>query len=379
MALTVAKLCIWRCDFKRNWHVRLPSEKDKDGFDVRFVKDREKYFMSPGKDTNGDKLPRYFCDEAMPMYTTYIVDCFYSGVAMERLQVIDVHPGPESVPPYFHWYQDFIHEDTSERPFKRMNAEALYGNLNWNSRVIVMDLLLLFAKDVRKETNDILRKLFPVKIVSKDYPDLPAHSALHIFFVHFWQPAFKKFCTVFPPDAKSDEENDLGFAIGEICHVLGITCRTQWMQIGFFHKKNFDSYGDNQTHKHEYLPCRCERLLQTDILPRDCLRKFVGELADVFTRLKKHYLRVEVKISDIENPPPDHALNDDQKCVLGGDLAPGQECWKCRLNLQASYQKDTRHFVIAEEGFKALRKNGINSCEDPRTKNVYLFALLDVS
>jgi hypothetical protein len=265
-----------------------------------------------------------------------------------------------------------------------MTAKDLNGNLNWNSRVIVMDLLLLFAKDVRKETNDILRKLFPVEIVSKDYPKLGAHSALNIFFVHFWQPAFEHFRKVFRPDVKSDEQQ-LNFAIGEICHVLGITCRTQWMQIGFFQFKEFaDSYVRNAYRPHEYLPCRCESLLHG--LPDLCRLQFVRELAEVFQSLKKHYLLEEVKIRE------DVIKSNEIECkrnagkgkppICGGASVPGQYCWKCSIDLQTlqdSYQKHTWHYKLAGESIVARWGESANSCEDPRTKNVYLFALLDVS
>jgi hypothetical protein len=375
MALTVANLCIWRCDFKRNWPVRKPSEKDNDGFDVNFVKDRENHFMfREEKDLSRDN----FDTEIMPMYSTNIRDCFYSGVAMEQLQVIAPHNGPD-FPPYFHWYPshpEFIYR--SEHRFKRMTDKDLNGNLNWNSRVILMDLLLLFAENVRKETRDILTKLFPVKFVSNDYPNLGDQSALRIFFVHFWQPAFENFRKVFHPDAKIDEQ-DLNFAIGEICHVLGITCRTQWMQIGFFQVPSFDSYGEKGGvgRKHEYLPCRCERLLH--VLPSLSRLQFVRDLAAVFQTLKNHYLREEVKISELGSPPPHkEAGNEAPEC--GGAPAPGQKCWKCQIDLQASYWKNTRHFKIARESFVARRCADNNSCEDPRAKtNVYLFALLDVS
>jgi hypothetical protein len=417
MARIVAELCCWRCDFKKNWDVRTPKAQDNDGFDVEFVKKKEKHFMSREKDS--DNLSIDSCNTGNPMYSKYIQDCFHSGVAMEQFQAI--HTGAESVPPYFHWYQDFIQEKKSEHPFKRMNAEDLNGNLNWNSRVIVMDLLLLFAandENVKnsKNTSKILKLLFPVQILSKDYPDLPAHSPLHVFFVLFWQPALQNFRRIFERKASLEDQN---LAIGEVCHVLGITCRTQWMQIGFFH--NFFCVGEQLKHQHiidkgltkkekekfsdhEYLPCRCERLLHLLRHPQysNCRRKLVEDLAEVFSLLKTQYLHQEVEVEIIQdlNPnPPEKCQHCELRTKPVDDTdIPNSTCYicnasgggqACKMDLSASYlirdsnpkiSTNTRHFKLPGSFFAHRLSNKTKTYEDPRAKtNVYLFALLDVS
>jgi hypothetical protein len=425
MALTVAQLCIWRCDLKR---------KQKPYFDVKFVKEMERHVQRIYSKTEGsDILSLASFDEKRFMYSIYIEKCFYSGVAMEQFRTIVPHPDAQSTS-HFDWYpcQEADFFDT-KRP---ICAKVFNGNLNWNSRVIVMDILLLLGKSERvPEKSDRAKKataiLFPVKIQSKDYEDLGAHSALRIFFAYFWQPAFENFRKVVQSaTAISDPntKNDLDFAIGEICHVLGITCRTQWMQIGFFHnfdmsgvqfrQKNqhpldylltrcYDDDAERVQMKHEYLPCRCEIVLHLLRQHSKCLHKFVQDLALIFNLLKEKFLlQKEVVIIQDEQKPNVEFKNcgkdkdtGKEKCEM--TLLPVSEktalCYICNseypkrnsqskpgaIDLSTSYLKGTKHYKL-EGSFSALRdvKGKKNTVEDPRAKdgvNIYLFALLDVS
>jgi hypothetical protein len=419
IALTVGQLCIWRCDFKR-----------KPCFDVNFVKKMERHVQKVYSKTEGsDTLSSANFDDKNFMYSIYISECFYSGVAMEQFQTIVPHPDAQSTS-HFDWYPscqaaDFFDTKRILDTKRPICAEVFDGNMKWNSRVIVMDLLLLLGKSERvlkksDPANKMTEILFPVKIQSKDYKDLGDHfedykdlgdhSALRIFFVYFWQPALENFRKVVQgATAISDPntKNDLDFAIGEICHVLGITCRTQWMQIGFFHnfdmsgghsgQRNqhnldyllthcYDDKGQQEVMKHEYLPCRCENVLHLLRQHPKCLHKFVQELALVFTSLKdKFLLQKEVVIiqDDFQfNKCKAEKCQDTLRHVSKENV-----CYICNgaraIDLSTPYLKGTKHYKL-EGSFSAHRvvDKKKNTFEDPRTKegvNVYLFALLDVS
>ncbi len=366
MGLLVAGLCIWRCDFKRNTPVRKPIPKG-DAFNVDFVKDRQSVYGQKNKFWDSHDEKKWLCHQDETHAGAILghyqerepVSGWYSGM-IPQYQSISVEKAGEGTK-MFHWYPD--PDRLNVKLNREMDPSVFNGNLNWNSRVIVMDLLLLFEEDDQKERKmkrQRLKKLFPILCGPGEakYETLRArHLGLWIFFVYFWNPALKYFrnSIISPSSNNPDEE---AAAVGEVCHVLGITCRTQWMQIGFL-----QDCGD-PTQLEEYLPCRCDRLI--DLLIRheqeDFLKSFVTDMKDVYERLRARYLQKEVEI--------------DNKNFNKEQAADTPHC----KDLKAAYLMNTKHFRL-DDCFFADHGNGKEGgwCDDPRTKNVYLFALLDVS
>jgi hypothetical protein len=227
-----------------------------------------------------------------------------------------------------------------------------------------MDLLLLVEEQIIDDTdkNRLLKKLFPATSIPK-HPEysLVEHKlkGLWLFLMYFWAPALKHFRDVLSKVGVTD--GGAGVAIGEICHVLGITCRTQWMLNGFLCHHNSDP-------KIEYLPCRFDRvlsLLRRDPENKECdevLRRFVSDISDIYSLLRSRYLQTEAVFADITTQIQQHV----EFFGNGGDFQHPSNF----------YFQGTKHFLLRDSSFQCSE----GMCEDPRTtNNVYLFALLDVS
>jgi hypothetical protein len=380
MGLLVAGLCIWRCDFKRNTPDRRPIKNEKDpfydAFSVDFVKDRRRQSVYGHQNKFWDSCDdvKWLCCEGDTNAGTILghnsmnTSGWYSGM-IPQYQAISVEKEGDTQN-FFNWYPD--PSRLNVKLHREMEPHVFNGNLNWNSRTIVMDLLLLFEENEyeneegKKMKRRRLNKLFPFTCVvdrkqDEKYEALRArHLGLWIFFVYFWNPALNYFRSVFSSSNKSDEE---AAAVGEVCHVLGITCRTQWMQIGFLHE------GSVSEQHEEYLPCRCDRLLdlfirhlQAEKRLEGCLQGFVRDMKDVYDSLRTRYLKEEVEID---------TTNFGEQI----DELPLQ----CK-DLRKAYLMNTKHFRLDDCLFADHGQGGsMGWCEDPRTKNVYMFALLDVS
>ena len=275
-----------------------------------------------------------------------------------------IPPGRESTR-FFHWYPDQEHlsDGVNPRSFHHhISQDHFDRNLDWNARVIVMDLLLLVEQDgmLPSAKNRLLKKLFPVPRSPENdvYSSIKTErKGLWLFFLYFWQPTLNHFRQVF---LGRREDGVANIAVGEVCHVLGITCRTQWMLNGFL----CPSGGLTSSSKTppspfiEYLPCRFDRLLSLLQEHSDALREFVKDLADVYTLLKGRYLQTEVVF--------DSSFDQSLLVDVPDDVPKTPEGF---------YFPSTKHFLLSDVFY--ADEGGM--CEDPREKNVYLFALLDVS
>jgi hypothetical protein len=191
---------------------------------------------------------------------------------------------------------------------------------------------------------------------------------LWLFFVHFWEPALENFRKVF--ESGSKDKHQEATAVGEVCLVLGITCRTQWMQIGFLHTVDFKKYATKSSSPLpvEYLPCRFDRLLSLlHERHSDSLQIFVRDIADIFKRLLSRQTEANFDMNKIPRP---------KKAAEVVDRDPERDPTIVQnATEQKNYFRGTRHFLL-NESFYAWK----DGCDDPRkTTNVYLFALLDVS
>ncbi len=301
---------------------------------------------------------------------------------------------PEGTIPFFDWYPAKDHVDVTAR--RAMEKEVFDGNLRWNCRVIVMDLLLLLEENMDSDPakrTALLKQMFRIDQLPKDSQYEPVRAnkkqvtSLWLFFVHFWEPALANFHEVFKSGSKDKDQE--AKAVGEVCLVLGITCRTQWMQIGFLHSANFREYHKDSAkgRQVEYLPCRFDRLLSLlherhSVL----LHTFVRDIAKIFGVLIGRQTEARFDSSDALFPKE----------------AEGE--WRSDLDTAKSetenYFRETRHYLFLNEnnfnvGFYARPPPPSppppppppapppppqNGCDDPRkTANVYLFALLDVS
>ncbi len=419
MGLIVAGLCIWRCDFRKNAPIRTPSSETFDAFTVEFVMERQDVYGTTASEPQqwiDSDCKRWLREDSLLFKGHGLHPC-YSG-APSQYQAIHVDARESSTTDddtFFNWYPKPAKEDHLDFKFKRaMNKHIFDGNLNWNSRTIVMDLLLLLEIEIEplddklmmEKKRAIIAKLFPVVMPAADfkYSELEknSHPGLHIFFAYFWHPAFELFCKVFRK--QSSEPSEKAAAIGEICHVLGITCRTQWMQLGFFHgyfqkDRHVKHFNSNKAYPSEmdnveYLPCRCDRLLH--LLHHrhvDCLKQFLQDIAEIYDLLKSRYLTQEVEIDPTKKLEEKQCAN--RTLIEGYNPLEGQSkrepkiapnllhpkshygCQNCSpCDLELSYLNRTEHYLL-DDSLDANVKD--RWCDDLRTKNVYLFALLDVS
>ncbi len=368
MGHAIAGLCGWKS--------RLAREPEAC---VEFVNRRQEVYGTKG--TRWDSSE----DDYQWVKETSILsrggDVFYSGMysgitPMSQAVTSDYShvASSEGTPtiPFFDWYPAKDHLEMTAR--RAMDKEVFDGNLRWNSRVIVMDLLFLLEEsrdsDPAKtaKTTALLKQMFRVDLLPKDprYESFRANksTSLWLFFVHFWEPALANFRKVFKSGSKDQDQE--AKAVGEVCLVLGITCRTQWMQIGFLHSLSFRNYAsDEGAATIEYLPCRFDRLLSLlHERHSESLQTFVREMKEIFDILIAR--QVEANFETALFPPPRAGFN-----PLESAKSKAQ-----------NYVSNTRHFLL-NESFYARHppppppKNG---CDDPRkTTNVYLFALLDVS
>ena len=229
--------------------------------------------------------------------------------------------------------------DESEQS-KRVCGE----NLDWNSRVIVMDLFVLLSdKKVEnrkiKLLETVVNGILPDSMIFKRvHPSSNWSLGLRLFWANFWLPAFDNFTAVFK-ESSSDPKVRIA-AIGELCHVLGITCRTQWMNTGF----SFNASQSPQTET-DTIRCRYEQLL--DLLEMEHVSHFVKDMREVYGWLKSVYLKTPAIISSSQVP-----VSAKSKCFLVD----------CDNKINLSLDK------------------GIHQDNDPRQKmNVHLLALLDLS
>jgi hypothetical protein len=228
--------------------------------------------------------------------------------------------------------------------------ETQNKNLYWNARVIVMDLFLsLENKKVKDSEKDkslsgVVQSLLILSSHFKlDDPPSKWSLGVQLFWFYFWLPAFNNFKSVFN-NPSSDSRVRIA-AVGELCHVLGITCRTQWMKTGFSSKASRDS-------EPTVYECRCryERLLE--LLGKD-VGFFVANMKEVYGMLKKVYLS-KVELSAGSAPASVSSLI----------KKAGSDC-----------------FVVVDAVNKMAITMDKNQQEnDPRRKaNVHLLALLDLS
>ena len=235
-----------------------------------------------------------------------------------------------------------------------LDSDAIFNetqikNLYWNARVIVMDLFLsLDNKKVKDSEKDeslstvVQSLLIPFSHFKPEDPSSKWSLGVKLFWSHFWLPAFNNFKSVFDKDS-SDFRVRIA-AVGELCHVLGITCRTQWMKTGFSSKASLD-------HESTRYECRCRYEHLLELLGKD-VGVFVASMKEVYRLLKKVYLQQQVEVST-------HLAS-----VSSRIKKPGSNC-----------------FVVVDAFFvnMALTK-GNQQHNDPRQKaNVHLLALLDLS
>ena len=228
--------------------------------------------------------------------------------------------------------------------------ETQNKNLYWNTRVIVMDLFLSLdnkkVKDSEKDKSlsDVVQSLLIT--FSHFKPEEPPSKwslGMKFFWYYFWLPAFNNFKSVFDKDS-SDSRVRIA-AVGELCHVLGITCRTQWMKTGFSSKASRDS-------ESTVYECRCRYEHLLELLGKD-VGVFVANMKEVYRMLKKVYLN-KVELSAGSAPASVSSLI----------KKAGSDC-----------------FVVVDAVDKMAITMDKNQQEnDPRRKaNVHLLALLDLS
>jgi hypothetical protein len=359
MAHAVAGLCGWQC--------RLGLARPEAC--VEFVDRRQDVYGTRGArwDSSEDDRKWVQPTSILNRHERWWYSGIYSGITPMYQAVtpdyLPMAPPPEGTIPFFDWYPAKDHFEVTAR--RAMDKEVFGGNLRWNSRVIVMDLLLLLEEN--RDSDSVKRTALRKQMFHMD--QLPKHSryesvrkrspSLWLFFVHFWEPALENF--------RSKYKDQEATAVGEVCLVLGITCRTQWMQIGFLHSPKFRDYASvGGTATIEYLPCRFDRVLSLlHELHSESLQIFVRDIKEIFDILIAR--QAEANFETAQFP------------------SKGAGCekeWYEHLEIAKSkaqnYVSNTRHFLLNESNrhFYAWR----NGCDDPRkTTNVYMFALLDVS
>jgi hypothetical protein len=383
-----AALCIQRCNFA----VRQPR------FDAKFVDERQRVCGTADKDwiaksgslhwlsSKGDSpFNQEWPEDATTDYS-YNFNAFsgvlplFQPVEPAQLKPKQDQETADTKTRFFSWYpeQDHMSEDVVRSFEHHISPEDCKGNLDWNARVVVMDLLLLLAE--KEDVDDavrLLRKLFPgtKALDNSKYPEYSGPktklNGLLLFFSYFWVPAIEFFRDVLEKGDVGDKRN-ADVAIGEVCHVLGITCRTQWMLQGFFCQSDAAKLG-----KIEYLPCRFDRLLS--LLCRDpgnsdskaALQRFLNDISEIYKLLRNRYLeKNETKIKDNET-------NITEEFAVWSEEIPLK--WKetfTATGYGGTFFPATKHFLLRNSSFKC--KEGM--CADPRTMdNVYFFSLLDFS
>lgn len=360
MGQMLAALCICRCKFAS----RTPC------MGVRFVCDSQRICGTDDTEVNNrwvvsssrlNNNVHWLSEDGSSTFRqkhwTLAVNA-YSGVVPLFQAVGSVTKGlspGQAMNSFFNWYPEPEHlsDVVIPRSFQHhISREHVDRNLDWNARVIIMDLLLLVDQDdmLLSTKHRLLQKLFPVQTSPENdaYSSIKAQSkSLWLFFSHFWQPTLNHFRRVFQ---ERREDAVVEVAIGEVCHVLGITCRTQWMMNGFLCPL-VEQFNDHSFV--EYLPCRFDRLLSLLQQYSDACREFLKDLKDVYSLLRDRYLQKGNEV--VFNPDLDRIINDDQKA-------------------QEVYFPSTKHFLLSDFFYADKRM-----CEDPREKNVYLFALLEFS
>jgi hypothetical protein len=249
-----------------------------------------------------------------------------------------------------------IHDYSGVPVFQQSSLDAISNetqnkNLYWNARVIVMDLFLSLdnkkVKDSEKDESlsDVVQSL--LILFSHFKPEDPQSKwslGVQLFWFYFWLPAFNNFKSVFN-NPSSDSRVRIA-AVGELCHVLGITCRTQWMKTGFSSKASFDL-----TSTRYECRCRYEHLLE--LVGKD-VGVFVANMKEVYRLLKTVYLQQQVEVSA-------HLAS-----VSSRIKKPGSKC-----------------FVVLDAFFVDMaltKEKGNLHHNDPRQNaNVHLLALLDLS
>jgi hypothetical protein len=282
LGLILAGLCIARCNdssckpviYKRGFATDM--KRQLIFYEGEVKKQEEEVHTWDGKfDTDPSKtfpnLVHFANHSGLPLLSQSVNEDFLFDLQ-------NCHPTQR---PYFFWYSK-----SSESWLQGFNAHcsvahaAFSENLDWNSRVIVMDLLLKLAEKPKDEQAlHVLHALFPVIPHLDEELNALNNRSLAIFWAQFWLPAIHNFCSVF--DDRIIEKEDA--AIEEVCHVLGITCRTQWMKAGFISRPLDQSA----------LKCRYERLLTMLSEPSGVKLKqnFVENMHLVYQKLKKRELK----------------------------------------------------------------------------------------
>lgn len=399
VGLMLAALCIQRCNFA-----------GRERFDAKFVRERQRVCGTADKDwviseESGSSGSLHWLSSMghSPFIQDYgenrYFDNFnaFSGVLplFQPVEPAQLKPKQDQETAdtkktrFFSWYpeQDHMSEDVVRSFEHHISPKVCKGNLDWNARVVVMDLLLLLAEKENVDDADkcrLLRKLFP-GTKALDNPKYPEYSGtktklngLLLFFSYFWVPALEFFRNVHEKGDVGDKQ-DADVAIGEVCHVLGITCRTQWMLQGFLCQPGTKKVKG----KIEYLPCRFDRLLS--LLCRDpdssdskaVLRRFLNDISEIYKLLRKRYLeKNEVKFkTDCGNEKVKEEFTLWAKDIL--ENLP--------THLKTEYENGYKHtcfpatvnFLLRNSSFKCKIDR---MCADPRQMdNVYLFSLLDFS
>lgn len=311
MGELLVALCMERCLL----HFDSSDASQKRGFyTMEFVTEKSRQIF-PG---SSQDMPKTWDDEFEPLSQRFYDMFDYSGV------------------PVF-----------QQSSFDAISNETQNKNLYWNARVIVMDLFLSLdnkkvnGSEKNKSLSDVVQSL--LILFSHFKPEEPPSKwslGVQLFWFYFWLPAFNNFKSVFN-NLSSDSRVRIA-AVGELCHVLGITCRTQWMKTGFSSKASFDR-------KSTRYECRCRYEHLLELLGKD-VGVFVANMKEVYLLLKKVYLQQQVEVSA------------DKASVSSRIKRPGSNC-----------------FVVVDAVNMALTKGNIKQNDPRQNASVHLLALLDLS